>query len=106
MQRPLNIPPDMWKKRFNNGQNIKQEKKQNKKVQLDGYTKLNNSIDLISQGIYLFKKAYKQLIFQQFTKQQLQDLQKINDLFEQALIPYTIDVVELFQKVNNKDIIK
>lgn len=98
MERPLNIHPDVWKNQYNNGQ-IKKEVKV-KKTQLDDYTKLNNSIDMMCQALQIFKTTYDNLIVQQFTKEQQEKLEHINDVVQQALIPYTIEIIEDFKFIN------
>ena len=96
MERPLNIHPDIWKRQYNNGQ-FKVEKK---KTQLDDYTKLNNSIDMLVEAIEIFKTTYDNLLLQQFTEEEQEKLKKINDTVQQAIIPYTVQILEDFKFIN------
>lgn len=101
MERPLNIPPDIWKKQYNNGL-FENKKEKEELVVLDDYTKLNNSIDMIAEGIEIFKTTYDKLLFEEFTIDERKNLENINNLFEQAIIPYTIKIIEEFNEINKE----
>lgn len=103
MERPLNIPPDIWKTQYNNGVFEKKKKEEEKEVVLDDYTKLNNSIDMIAEGIELFKTTYEKLLLDEFSDEEKESLDKINIFFDQAIIPYTIKVIEEFNEINKEN---
>lgn len=97
MQRPLNIHPDIWRQAI---EQKKEEKSSNQQIQLDEITKLNNSIDMIIQGLYIFKTTYNKVNMQQYSQQYQQIFKKINELLDTALIPYTVDIVKQLNKLN------
>lgn len=101
MERPLNIPPDIWKKKYNNGI-LEKPQKEEKEESLDDYTKINNSIDQISEGIVNFKETFDRLLMSEFSDEDKKRLENINDLFEQAIIPYTIKIIEEFNEINKE----
>jgi len=103
MERPLNIPPDVWKTQYNNGVFDSKPKQEEKEVVLDDYTKLNNSIDMIAEGVELFKTTYDKLLLDEFTDEEKKHLDNINILFEQAIIPYTIKIIEEFKEINKEN---
>lgn len=90
MDRPLNIHPDIWKLRNNT---ILEQKKQ-KEIELDQFTKLLNSIDMISQGIYNFKTNLKKIDLQQYSEKEQEVINFIDNIVDSAYIPYTIDVIK------------
>ena len=99
ISRPLNIHPDIWKLR-----NTERKSVQQKKIQLDEYTKLNNAIDMIVQGLSIFKETYQNINIQQYNDVQKQGLIFINNTVDCALIPYTIDIVKKFNSMNIQEL--
>ena len=94
--RPLNVHPDIWKLRQKNV--VVQ-----KKIQLDDYTKLSNSIDMIVQALQIFKNTYNNMKLQEYLDKQTEKITQINNIVDCALIPYTIDIVKKFNSINIQD---
>lgn len=98
MDRPLNVHPDIWRLRNQTIVN----KQQQKKIQLDQFTILLNSIDMIAQGIYNFKTNLKNIDLQQYSEKQCEVINFINDIVDSAYIPYTIDIAKKINQLQNK----
>lgn len=95
IDRPLNIHPDIWNFRNTN----KQQQSQLKQIQLDQFTKLYNSVDMIIQGLYNFKNNFQNIDFDQYEQQQKSTMFQINNIVDKALIPYSIDIVKQLNKL-------
>lgn len=95
IDRPLNIHPDIWNFRNTN----KQQQSQPKQIQLDQFTKLYNSVDMIIQGLYNFKNNFQNIDFDQYEQQQKSTMFQINNIVDKALIPYSIDIVKQLNKL-------
>lgn len=95
IDRPLNIHPNIW-----NLRQKKTESQETKQIQLDQFTKLFNSVDMIVQGIYLFKKNFQNIDLEQYSEIQKQTINKVNEIVDGALIPYSIDIVKQLNKLS------
>lgn len=101
MNRPLNIHPDIWRQvQIQKKENQQQNKKQ---IQLDEITKLNNAIDMIVQGLFIFKTTYENVKFQEYSEKYQQVFNIVNNLCDTALIPYTVDIVKQLNKLGEEN---
>lgn len=98
--RPLNIHPDIWNFR----QTKKEQEIQKKQIDLDQFTKLYNSIDMIIQGLYNFKKNYQNINLDQYSEVQKSVMNQVNAIIDNALIPYSIDIVKQLKKLGQDEL--
>lgn len=98
--RPLNIHPDIWNFR----QTKKEQEIQKKQIDLDQFTKLYNSIDMIIQGLYNFKKNYQNIDLDQYSEIQKNVMNQVNAIIDNALIPYSIDIVKQLNKLGQDEL--
>ena len=92
--RPLNVHPDIW-----NFRKTKIQQEETKQIQLDQFTKLYNSIDMIVQGLYNFKKNYQDIDLDQYSDDEKNIMNQVNNIVDNALIPYSIDIIKQINKL-------
>lgn len=99
-ERPLNIHPDIWNFR----QTTKQQELQQKQIQLDQFTKLYNSVDMIVQGIYNFKHNFQNINLDQYSEKQKIVMNQVNNIIDNAIIPYSIDIVKQLNQLSQEQL--